>query len=649
MNIKDLSIKWKTAIPIILCVFIGIAATIIITGDRTENIVIEELKKSTLNGYRDTVLNSLTTMMISGNFKESKGAFLEQMKHIADLRVIRSSSLDSEYGKGAPDEYPSDAVEKEVVDKGIEKVVVDGKFLRAVYPYMAKSNFMGKNCLSCHHVNEGAVLGAISVRIPIDESFGRIRRLQYLYAGLGLAGIIGITLVISFVVKTTHKPLEELIDRVKKIGEGHIDLSLSFEGKDEVALMSQNVRNVIQYFSNMINSIIATTSKIVPIVDVLRTKSEATSEGAKSQSGQAHQIATAAEEMSQTITDIARNAAVASETSSVAMETASKGKEVADGAVETVNRVYTSTVELASMVEKLNNRATEIGDIVTVIKDIADQTNLLALNAAIEAARAGEQGRGFAVVADEVRKLAERTIKATTEISEKIKAVQTEAEQTRHTMEDASAEVNTATEYIRQVGDSLNNIVESVHRVRDEITQIATAVDEQSAASEEVAKNIDKTSGIAKNMEQMAADVMHEVNTLTNIAEELRTATAGVKTTGSAKIMLDLAKTDHRVFVGKIASCLKGDLPLDAASLPDHHNCRFGKWYDKDGKDVCGNLPSFKAIDNPHEKIHALAKEAVAAYNSGDRDKAQRLYAEVEAVSRQIASLLDAIKSECRA
>lgn len=112
MNIKDLSIKWKTAVPIIFCVFIGILTTIIVTGDKTESIVVDELKKSTLNGYRDTVLNSLTTMMISGNFKESKEAFLGQMKHIVDLRVVRSSSLDSEYGKGAPDEYTSDAVEK---------------------------------------------------------------------------------------------------------------------------------------------------------------------------------------------------------------------------------------------------------------------------------------------------------------------------------------------------------------------------------------------------------------------------------------------------------------------------------------------------------------------------------------------------------
>ncbi len=331
--------------------------------------------------------------------------------------------------------------------------------------------------------------------------------------------------------KIIVRPLRQSNEAVRQIAEGGGDLRkrIDVKSSDEIGQMAQNVNKMLDAYSVMIKNIITSADKVVATVGVLKEKSRKSVEGAQNQAKQASHIATAAEEMTQTITDIAKNASVASETSAKAMETATKGKEVADGAVDSVGRVYTSTVELASMIDKLNNRANEIGDIVTVIKDIADQTNLLALNAAIEAARAGEQGRGFAVVADEVRKLAERTIKATAEISGKISAVQTESEHTMKSMSDASSEVTKATEYIRQVGESLNYIVEKVQKVRDQITQIATAVEEQSAASEEVAGNIEKTSAISRDMEAMSEEIMQEVTDLLQIADELKSSTQGFK------------------------------------------------------------------------------------------------------------------------
>lgn len=353
-------------------------------------------------------------------------------------------------------------------------------------------------------------------------------RNRALILATALIVIAGLMLFIGLVIKASiTKPLNELNEKLAYLAQGDLTVRVNYRGNDEIGSLAKNMNTMITSFKNLLTGILSSSSDVVSAVNTLKAGAEKSGEGARNQSMQASQIATAAEEMSQTITDISRNAATASDTSAEAMQTAGKGKDVADGAVMTINEVHASTAQLSEMIGRLNQRASEIGGIVTVIKEIADQTNLLALNAAIEAARAGEQGRGFAVVADEVRKLAERTIKATAEITEKITAVQHESQQTTTSMEDSSEKVAQATEYIKQVGESLIHIVSSVQNVKDQITQIATGVEEQSMASEDVSQNIEKTSHIADDMEKLADGVMTEVNTLSMIAETLKVSVAG--------------------------------------------------------------------------------------------------------------------------
>ena len=476
----------------------------------------------------------------------------------------------------------------------------------------------------------------------------------FLAPGLGSFRIIQLLLMLAVLAMLwvqTHrkilKPMQQVKQQLERAAEGDLTASIDHSGSDEMGDICNSANLMFESVAGMLHKVLSMLDRLIEAVDMLRNSAEQAADGAKSQFNQASQIATAAEEMSQTITDIAKNASEAQETSANVTDVAEAGQEIAGNAIQMVDKFRGSTLELATKVGKLNARAAEIGGIVTVIKDIADQTNLLALNAAIEAARAGEQGKGFAVVANEVRKLAERTIKATAEISEKISAVQAESDLTSKSMSEAAEEVTDAGKSIKKVGDAFLSIEKVAQRARDEITHIAAAVEEQSSASEEIAKNIEKTSTITKKMEEMSNVVTKEVDMLVGITEEVRIAAALFKTRNGKFSILDSAMTDHRIFCGKIASCLKGDLALSSSDIADHYSCRFGKWYFGEGKQMCEGLPSYKAIDEPHKKIHELAMEAVKALSSGDKAKAEQAYRQMEAVSEQIGALLDGIKKEC--
>lgn len=469
-----------------------------------------------------------------------------------------------------------------------------------------------------------------------------------IYGGV-VFGCALLVLVISWLVSrsiTSH--ISYLTGKVEVITGGDLRTGIEDDSRDEVGKLARDMNTMVSSLNRMINQVLMSVGQAVQTVDVLKVKATRTACEAKSQAAQASQIATTAEEMTQTICEIAHNASSAAEISSDAMKTAANGKAVAEGAVDTVNRVQASTNELMAMMGNLNNRVGDIGNIVTVIEDIADQTNLLALNASIEAARAGDQGRGFAVVADEVRALAERTIKATKEISGNISAVKSESDLTMKSMGAASMEVGKATEFMMQVGQALEQIVESVRNLQGQVTQIATAVEEQSAASHEMARSIDRTSEIAVHIENMSEEVEQAIEKLTSIDDEIRNSTSGFKTRIDSETMLELARSDHRIFVDKIGAAVSGYAEMEASKLPDHHTCRFGQWYDEEGKAIYGALPSFRAVAAPHEKIHALAKDALSACNSGDRRKAEEIYGQMEELSGRIAELLEGVKKEGR-
>ena len=253
--------------------------------------------------------------------------------------------------------------------------------------------------------------------------------------------------------------------------------------------------------------------------------------GAADSAQRLSEAATAMNEMNATVQEVAKNAGSASTASAETREKAEAGAQVVEKAVRSIDQVHQMSLELKGDMTQLNEHAQDITRIMNVISDIADQTNLLALNAAIEAARAGEAGRGFAVVADEVRKLAEKTMASTTDVGNAIKAIQESTTKSMTSVDNAVTQIAQATEYANQSGQALQEIVATVEATGDQVNAIATASEEQSAASEEINQSIVQVNDMSRQTAEAMAeaakavsDLAAQAQGLTNLIQELKEA-----------------------------------------------------------------------------------------------------------------------------
>ncbi len=648
MNLRNISIKWKVAIPIIVTVAIGIAATVLFTGYKTESIVVTEVKNSTLSGYRDTVLNSLTSMMMAGNIKETKGEFLEQMQNIVALRVIRSDILDKDYGRGNDKDYAADSVEKEVVEKGVERIVLEGDYIKGVYPYIAKSNSMGKNCLTCHNVPEGTVLGAISIKVPLTNSLHRIRLLQYTYCLLGVVGIVIISiLAIGIIRLTIKKPLGKILEIIKLVASGNLDVCKQAEdcrfSNDEIGEIAENVKVMTKTINEMGLDILSSVNVMMPTLEILIDRQEKGMKDAIKQLDESSQTAASSTEMAGTVDGITANIRNTSELTVKTADSANEGETVLVEAQKVMDAFIATISELGDNINSLSNKITGIQSVVVTITDIADQTNLLALNAAIEAARAGEQGRGFAVVADEVRKLAERTIRATTEISDQIKEIRQESGNTTTKMSIASGDLTDVFNHLGLIRQTFTGIVSNAQDTKNHVLEITNAMNELALVAGGVAESAERSLTISSEGASESETALQQGVRLILSMSDFRDRTTKMQYHMDTDFFIDLVKTDHLIFAAKVFAHLMGLTKLDPNKIADHTTCRMGKWYYTKGKEIYGNSNAFTSVEEAHKIFHAAAKKAIS---EPDQVKAHELYGQMKETSKQIISRLDQLKNK---
>ena len=348
-----------------------------------------------------------------------------------------------------------------------------------------------------------------------------------------IAIAVVVLLVIAYLFAGLYFSVNESVQRMhhatQQLADGNLTARVNLTSRDEMSDIAHSFNQMAGGFSDTVQGIMASSAQLSTAAEEMSAVTMQTSHGIQEQQSQTDQLATAMNEMAATVQEVARHAMEAANAASTANDESTKGRQVVNNAVNTIDALSEAISRAAEAIQRVEADSDRIGTVLDVIRGIAEQTNLLALNAAIEAARAGEQGRGFAVVADEVRTLAGRTQSSTQEIQKMIESLQAGSKEAVHLMGQSREQAQSGVEQTAKAGDALTAIADEVARINDMNTQIASAAEEQSSVAEEINLNVVTINQVGDESAQGAEQTARASEDLAKLAADLQQMVAQFK------------------------------------------------------------------------------------------------------------------------
>lgn len=457
-----------------------------------------------LNAKLKSTQNDLERKDIESEISDAQSGIASAEKKIQELRTIKTD----------PRELPSGGVDRKVLDSGKPMFLIDGDKLRVWAPYVAQNTCGAAG--GCHvGVEDGNVLGAVNMEFSLAAINSEIRK-NAIFAAVAkmLLGAVIIGCLVLMINIVVIKNIRLILDSLNKLGSGDLRERINIRGKDEMQDLAQGFNAVAERFSVIITQIRKVTGDVASSTAELSASSSKIAQGTVSEKEKTQSLADASYEMNSAALEIAKTISGIAEAAEKSNNTAENGKQVVIEALAGMGKVAETSKLSSTVIASLSERSEQIGRVTLLISEIADQTNLLALNAAIEAARAGEQGRGFAVVADEVRKLAERSAKATKDIAEMIAHIQDDTHSALSSMEKETRAVSDTMRMTRDAEGVLHAIVTHAGEVSEMAQQIAAAAEELSTSSDTISADISDVAGITANTSadaQLIASTSREI------------------------------------------------------------------------------------------------------------------------------------------